>query len=308
MIPDLPLVTIYYIRSLGAQNDYYTSMNSSDWPWSNERKRKYVWASLAEAAQKAGSNTAGYFASSVQDDEEFAPIFLDRSEQYTILQDFDAEGKIRLIGKSPDEKHTYDFELLDPKRNERSPYSTRISSIADLGKDIDLRTRVMKIITESFGVTDAREIRATQSVERGIHESEDDLLLLMDELLLTKTDWDSLKHHTHRVIGNRYVNVSFNGEVVKKLADAISGRSSIIRTKAVEQMASLIKDLMSQDKLNDFFVQIGVPTSLLLDNQYSKHELVYNVLIALSSTGDQEDKDLLNRILEELAHPLTFQG
>jgi len=83
-------------------------MNSRDWPWSNEQKRQYVWANLTDAAQKAGSNAAEYFASLVQEDGEFEPIFLDRSEQFTILQDFDAEGKIRLIGKRPDEKHTYE--------------------------------------------------------------------------------------------------------------------------------------------------------------------------------------------------------
>lgn len=283
-------------------------MDARDWPWSNEQKRKYVWGNLTEAAQKAGSNTASYFAYIVKDEGDYEPIFLDRSEQLTILQDFDAEGKIRLIGKNSDQKHTYDFELLEPKRTERSPYSRRITSIADLVKDIELRSRVMKIITQSFGVFDAREIKATQAAECEVHESEDGLLLLMDELGLTHTYWDSFKHQTHRVIGNRYVNVFFDGSVVKKLADAMSGRSSIIRTKAVEQVASLIKDLMSQGKLNDFFLQVGVPTSLLLDNQHSKHDLVYNVVLALSSTGEQEDRELLDRIFEELAHPLTFQG
>lgn len=284
-------------------------MDLSEWPWSNDRKREYVWEHLAESAQKAGGNTASYFAYKVtQGEDEYSPVLLERSEQFTILQDFDAEGRIRLIGKNPNEKYTYDFELLEPNRKDRSPYSRRISSIADLVKDIGLRNRVMKIITLSFGVFDAREIKATQAVKCDVHESDDDLLLLMDELGLTETDWDSLKHQTHRVIGNRYVNVFFKGDMAKKLADAISGRSSIIRAKAVDQIASLIKDLMSQEKLNDFFLQVGLPTPLLLDNQHSKHNLVYNVILALSSTGEQEDRDLLDRIFEELAHPLTFQG
>lgn len=282
-------------------------MGNEEWPWSNEQKRKYVWGHLTETAQKAGSNTASYFAYIVQNDGEYEPVFLDRSEQFTILQDFALEGKIKLIGKRIDKDFTYDFELLEPKRF-RSPYSDHISTIADLVKDTALRNRLMKIITKAFGVIDAREIKAKHTVESDVHETDDGHILLMDELGLTETNWESLKQQTHRMVGNRYIRVTFKGEMIKKLVDAMFGRSSVINIKAIDQIASLTKDLMSQDKLNDFFIQVGVPTSLLLDNQNSKHDLVYNVILALSSTGEQEDKNLLDHILEELAHPLTFHG
>lgn len=283
-------------------------MSNEDWPWSDEQKRDYVWTNLKEAAQRTESNTASYFAYLVKNDGEYKPTFLSQNEQYTILQDFDAEGKIRLIGKHPDEKHVYDFELLEPNRKRPSVYSDRIKTIADLIKDIKLRIKVMGLLAEAFDFSyDTRGIKATQIISMDVLESNDEILILMDELGLTKTNWESVQRPTHRVIGNRYVNVVFKGDIAKKLVDAVSGRSSFIRTKALELIALLAQDLMSQDDLNDFFLQLDVPCTLL-SNQNTKKDLIYNVIFALSSTGGETDKSLFFHILEEFAHPLVFTG
>ena len=284
-------------------------MSSEDWPWSEKEKRDFVWQNLVEAAQRLDLNVGIYQAVTVQDEGEYSPIFLSKSEQITILQDFAVEGKIKLFEhKEGDGRYEYHFEILEPKRQRKSVYSSSVTTVADLIKNIELRNRIMCIITNAFSVYDAREITAKRAVRTDVLEKDDELLLLTDELGLTKTDWESLQRQTHRVIGNRYVSVMFFGEKIKPFADAISGRSSIIRIKAIEQASLLIKDLMSAEKLNDFFIHWGVPTSLLLSNQQSKRDLVYNVLLALSSTSDAEDKALLFRILEEMAHPLSFGG
>lgn len=284
-------------------------MNIDNYPWSDEQKRQYVWGNIKEAAQTAGTNQGTYVFYTVQDEGDFSPIFLSKSEQRVILQDFASEGKIALLANDdPTRRGEWDFELLEPEHRRKSTHSLSIRSLADLVKNIGLRNRVMGLITKSFGVIDAREIKQTQAIETDMHESDDELLLLMDELGLTETKWESLKNQTHRTIGNRYVRVLFHGDKAKVLADAMSGRSSTIKIKALEQIATTIKDWMTMQELNDFFIQLGVPTSLLLDNQATKKDLVYNVLLALSSSGEETDKLLLFQILEDITHPLIFAG
>lgn len=297
------------------------SMESNDWPWSDEQKRKYVWESLVEQGQNQESNDFYYKIYIVQNDGEFEPVFLSRSDQRTILKDFQVEGKIRLIedeepsdelirafGPPDRDPNLVHVELLDTNKSRKSCYSYSVQSLADLMKDIDLRNKVRDLLVRYFSVYDIREIKPKQSTTTDVLEDKDELLLLMEELGFVKINWDSLERQTHRVIGNRYIQVQFFGEKAAQFADALYGRKSVIRPKALEQVAALIKDLMSQNKLNEHFVQLGVPYSLLLDNQHSKQEMVYNVLLALSSTGEQEDIDLLHKILEEFAHPLIFQG
>lgn len=297
------------------------SMDSQDWPWSDEQKRKCVWGSIVERGQTRGSNTFDYYIFKVQNDGEYEPVFLSRGDHRTVLKDFEAEGKIKIINDgtlSFDElefekvnKHDpnqWQIQLLDTQQKRKSVYSYSIQSLADLLKDIDLRNQVRDLLVRYFSVHDIREIKPKQSTTTDVLEDKDELLLLMEELDLVKINWDSLKRQTHRVIGNRYIQVQFFGEKASQFADALYGRKSVIRPKALEQVATLIKDLMSQNKLNEHFVQLGVPYSLLLDNQHSKQDMVYNVLLALSSTGAQEDIDLLHKVLEEFAHPLIFRG
>lgn len=292
----------------------YNSMNASDYPdypWSDEKKRQFVWEEIRDITQRTGTNRGTYVLYTVKEgDDDYSPIYLSKSDQRVILQDFAIEQKIALcINDDHDERRNeYDFEILEPERRRKSAYSRSIRSLADLVKNIELRNRVMELIITAFGVYDAREITATQGVGDVVHEGKDELLLLMDELGLTETDWESLKQQTHRTIGNRNIEVLFRGDSAKILADAIYGRSSLIKIKALEQIASIIKDLMGMQQLNDFFIQLGVPSSLLISNQGSKKELVYNVIVALSSTGEEADNVLLFRILEEVTHPLNFAG
>lgn len=295
---------------MGIANYYYTTMileTEDEWPWSDSKKRNFVWQNIQDCAQRSGSNAGVYTAYTVQSDE-FSPVFLEKYEQRTILQDFDAAGKIRFLGPAEGEKHAYRFELVEPKRTSRNVFGNRITTLADLIKDLDIRERVIKIIKLTFDLNDLREVRADQMIQTDIHESEEELLLLMDSLDITQTDWESLKQQTHRVIGNRYVRVIFNGKTAKKFADAVSGRSSFIHVKALEQVATVIRDLMTQEKISDFFIQNGVPYKLIGGSSVSKKEMVYNVLITLSSTDTDTDKALLFHLLEELAHPLTFGG
>lgn len=289
-------------------------MGSSDWPWSEKEKREYLWASLVEAAQSWGENDFAYTLHTVKNEGEYDPVFLSRAEQKTLIFDFVAEGKIKII-KEPDPKtaekahrYTWHLELLDTNQQRPSAYSHQIQSLADLLKDVVLRNRVRDILIRYFDVYDVREIKSSNATTTDVLEDQDELLLLMEELGFVKIDWNSLSSQTHRVIGNRYMRVKFFGEMAKQFADALYGRTASIRPKALEQIATLIKDLMSYDALNDFFIQVGVPHSLLLDGQQSKYDTAYNVLLTLASTGEKSDTDLLYRILGEIAHPLFFQG
>lgn len=278
--------------------------------WTNEEKEQYVWKTIQEAAIKTGSSKGIYpFYQVTGGETEYDPVYLTRAEQRVILRDFEYRGKISIsVEKKEDGTDRYVFEILEPKRQRNSFYSHRIKSFADLLKDVELSRQVRDFIVRAFDVYDIREVKTTQEVTTELQEKDDELFLLMDELGLTKTDWDSLKKQTHRPVGSRYVRIRFLGESCKRFADSFTGRTSIIKARTIEHLAGIFKDMRTRQGLEDLFVQEGVPPCMLIPQEGSKADLVHAVLLILASTGEEDDKNLLFKIIEEFVHPLSFGG
>lgn len=242
-------------------------------------------------------------------DSDYARVYLTPKEQREILKDFENEKRIKLstfLDENGNEQIS--FEILEPVRKGRSLYGMSVTSISDLLKDFDLRKRVAACLVRAFSVCDLREIKSGTEVTVDVLESDDELILLMDQLGITETDWNSLQNQKHRVIGNRYVRVHFFGSMAKTFADALYGRTSIIRSRTLEHLAGIFKDQMTRQKLEDLFVHEGVPTGLLIGIEGSKSDLIREVFLTLASTGEVADKELLFHLIEEFVHPLMFDG
>lgn len=192
-------------------------------------------------------------------------------------------------------------------KKKKSLHSAQIKSFNNLLKDIELRHRVTALIIKAFGGDSPKKITSDQVVKIRISKSEEDLLPLTNKLDFTETDWKS--------DDGRYAVTKFYGEAIEPLITAMHGGSSIIQKKALEQISIIVRDLLTTHQLYELLTSINVPESLLFipdvdskDEATYREELIFNVMTALSSTGSASDRALFFNILEEIAHPLTFQG
>ncbi len=137
----------------------------------------------------------------------------------------------------------------------KSLHSAQIKSFNDLLKDIELRHRVIALITKAFGGDSPRKITSDQIAKIRIPKSEEDLLPLMNKLDFTDTDWKS--------DDGRYAVAKFYGEAIEPFITAMYGDSSIIQKKALEQISIIIKDLLTTHQLYELLTSMNVPESLL---------------------------------------------
>ena len=279
-----------------------------DQPWSDQEKRDFVWRCLLRLTKAAGSNIAIYNPLLFTTPDERMTLFLEPYEQRKIINDFAREGKINLLGLKEDGPNEITFEVLEPNRQRESCYSQRIKNKTDLLKDLELRESVIDFFNGAFNADDPRQITANQSVNIEVPEKEDELLLLLDELGFTKTDWDSLRYQVQHIIWDRSVKVLFIGEKIKPFIDAVYGKTSKISTKALNIIAEYCSNLLSREKLNDFFIDIGVPSILLIAKYKSRKDFIDQILLVLLSSGELEDEKIATRLLEGLVHPYIFGG
>lgn len=81
----------------------------------------------------------------------------------------------------------------------------------------------------------------------------------------------------------------------------------LIKSKALELIARKMGDLESGTGLVDFLKNNGVDPELIVYPN-TKWRMIFDILQYLSLSGKKEDNDLIFTLIEEISHPLMFNG
>lgn len=118
------------------------------------------------------------------------------------------------------------------------------------------------------------------------------------------TDYESEEHHFHFII----INIDGLKEYLDNLVKLYPKRQiPIIKLKALELMAKKIGELDSGNGLVEFFKNNGVDSQLIIYPN-TKWKMIYDIFEYLSFSGKKEDNNLLFKLIEEVGHPLMFNG
>ena len=93
----------------------------------------------------------------------------------------------------------------------------------------------------------------------------------------------------------------------KKATPETKNSQSIIKPKSLELIAREIGDLETGTNLIDFLTDCGVDKKLI-EYPQTKWRMVYNVFIALATSSNPKNQEILFKIIEEASHPLMHNG
>ena len=150
------------------------------------------------------------------------------------------------------------------------------------------------------------EIKPKQIYKRSTYEKNDDLIQLLIDLEIVDYDWEEIQKQTHRAVGNRIIEFSFEADKIIKLHNRIAGKKGKVKKEALELIARDINSRFHLDKIVDIFSDIGVPESMFGDD--SKWRGVFYVLSYYTTSNKEEDISKFVKILEYFTHPLSFAG
>lgn len=192
-------------------------------------------------------------------------------------------------------------EQKNPLKNIKNTYSDKIKTVNDLLRNKEL----VKAFKTVFMYGD--------NINRGHYytiptdETNDHFISLFIDLGLITYDWDELKKQTHRQIGNRIIEFSFNADTILDIFDRLNGKNAIIKKQTLEFISRHIGDQGSGDQLVGFFQAWGVPNSLI-DYPNTKWRMINTILTYYATSTHPEDHQMLFKIIEEATHPLMYSG
>lgn len=286
--------------------------------WSFEQKKNFVLEMLYNEAGSIGRNQVWLVPRTVTGGEsEYDPTFLYKKEYGHILEILEFENLLRVLDR--DSEKGFHVELLERANKQASWYvQDGYKTIGDVLLNAELRESLLKIILRAYGISDAREFDRKRSTKTAVDERRDGLyqdekILLLEALGIVKADWDGMKKQTHRPFGNRLIEVYFNGEKAGDFVDALLGKKSLIEKRVLKLIAENLSKLKPDAAgyfWSDFFIEQGIPSSLFPTNSpdLPLPLFIYEVLVILSSTENEQNKQLLERALSETVHPLFYDG
>jgi len=229
---------------------------------------------------------------------------LTRGEQKLIIKKLQQDKYIKNV--TSDEKgEGYWLEKVQkrsPRKNtptRRSNVYSRIKNTSQLLQERELFQKVQQI----FG-----EIEPRHKYTVPTNEENDDLVQLLIDLDLIQYDWKEIEKQTHRAIGNRIIEFSFEADKIITLKNRISGKNGCVKKEALELIAKDIGERYTLDEIVRVFTDVGVPETMFIHD--TKWRAVFYVLSYYTTSGGEDGKDLeqFMKILEKVLHPLAFGG
>lgn len=271
---------------------------------SPEEKIQYVKNQIDEGATISPKGPFWLFLYTVShpDNEEWT--ILERSEQRRIIMKLEQERYIKNVTPDANGKGFWleKVQKRGPRKSaplRRSNLYSRIKSTDQLLQERELFQKALQI----FGEIEPRHKYTTST-----NEENDDLIQLLIDLDLVQYDWKEIEKQTHRVVGNRIIEFSFEADKIIALKDRISGKYGRVKKEALELISKDIGERYTLDKIVRVFTDAGVPETMFIHD--TKWRAVFYVLSYYSTSGDEDGKGFsqLIQILEKVLHPLAFDG
>lgn len=235
-------------------------------------------------------------------DGEDGPTLLSASEQWKILLKLQEEGFIKNVAAGEDERSVW-LEMVakkKPRPIRRGNVLSHIKTVDQLVQHREVFEKFLKILG------DIKQLNPKHKYTFPTDEHNDDLIQLLIDLDLVEYDWEQMKKQTHRAVGNRIIEFSFESDKIIPLLNRISGKNGRIRKEALELISKDIGDRFTLDKIVEIFADIGVPESMFMHD--TKWRAVFYVLAYYTTSKDTKDTLTFLKILERFVHPLSFNG
>jgi len=190
---------------------------------------------------------------------------------------------------------------------------SQIKTIDDLLKNPEILNRVLGNIR--LAIDDIENIKPNKKYTISIKEQNNGLyidrdLVIFEELKLLRVDWRNFKKQGIKQLRNRKIECSFRGRDILNLYERSTGKKSVIKPRTLNAIAKLIADLDNKNSIVEFLIDCGVSKKLLLplSESQSTRNMIFQVLLILSSTSSKKDKKTLLKIFEGAISPLLHKG
>lgn len=267
-----------------------------------KEKIEYVRKNIEEEAEINPSGAFSLTLYTVTDGEE-GPTLLSISEQKKIIRKLEEEGFITTYPTEEDRRMW--VELLRPKnppakKVRRGNVYSYIKTTDDLLQHRELFQKFLTILG------DFKSIHPKHTYTYPTEEQNDDLIQLLIDLKVVEYDWKKMEKQTHRAVGNRLIEFTFEGSKAIELNDRITAKNGRIRKEALELIAKDIGDRFTLNKIVEIFTDIGVPESMFVHD--TKWRAVFYVLSYYTTSKEHKDTLMFLKILDRFVHPLSFGG
>lgn len=227
-------------------------------------------------------------------------IVLTKEEELAPLQK-ELFQKAKDIGSRLLNTQSVQKETVQETKERRSYLYSRIKTKGQLVQNRELFQKVLQIVGE---------IEPRHKYTTPTNEENDDVIQLLIDLGLAEYDWSNLDKQTHRAIGNRIIEFSFEADRIIDLKNRVIGKNGRVKKEALDLISKDIANRYTLDEVVQVFCDVGVPESMFIHNA-DEYSSVFYVLSFYSTTGDEEEHDDLKqfrKILEKVLHPLAFGG
>lgn len=268
-----------------------------------DEKIQYVKDRIDEETAISPKGPIWYFLYTVThpDNEEWT--ILSRGEQKRIIKKLEKEKYIKNVDYDEEKKGFWlqKINKRTPKKKaqqkKRSNVYSHIKTTDELLQKRELFEKTLKI----FG-----EMEPNHSYKSSTYEENDDLVQLLIDLGLIEYDWKEIEKQTHREVGNRIIEFSFEANKIISLKERISGKNGKVRKSALELIAKDIGERFTLNEIVQIFIDVGVPESMFI--QDTKWRAVFYVLSYYTTSKEATNQTLFLKVLEQVVHPLSFDG
>jgi hypothetical protein len=267
-----------------------------------KEKIKYVKNSIREVIKTSPSGTLrlNLFTVTHPDNEEWTLLSI--GEQKRILQKLEENSEIKNLQFEGTREVLFEIPPKDkvPKKIRRSNILSHVKTIDQLMQHRELFEKFLKILGET------KQLRPKHKYTFPTDEHNDDLIQLLIDLGLVEYDWNEMEKQTHRAVGNRIIEFSFESDKIIPLLNRITGKNGRIRKEALELISKDIGDRFTLNKIVEIFGDIGVPEIMFTHD--TKWRAVFYVLCYYTTSKEHKDILMFLKILERFVHPLSFGG
>ncbi|NCN11694.1 hypothetical protein GW937_00035 [Candidatus Kaiserbacteria bacterium] len=227
---------------------------------------------------------------------------LTRGEQKRIIRKLEQEKYIKNV--TPDEKEEGYWMEKVQKRAPRKKVQPRRSNVLSHIKTTDQLIQERELFQKVLTIVG--DIKPNRVYKTSTYEKDDDLIQLLIDLELIEYDWGEISKQTHRAVGNRIIEFSFQSDKLIALKNRISGKGGRVRKDALELIAKDIGEQYTLDEIVQVFTDVGVPETMFIHD--TKWRAVFYILSYYTTSGEHKDLVQFLKIIERVLHPLSFDG
>ena len=186
-----------------------------------------------------------------------------------------------------------DTQEKDKKESKKTRRGNLFSYIETVDQFIQHRELFQKFLAI---LGDIKTIKPKHIYVYPTEEKNDDLIQLLIDLKIAKYDWNEIEKQTHREIGNRLIEFSFEGDKIIELVNRISGKNGRIKNETLELILRDIGDRFTFVKIVSIFTDVGVPESMFIHD--TKWRAVFYIFSYYATSSDPENWNKLLKIIE----------